>query len=298
MPGQLEGKVAVITGTGRGIARNVALRYASEGAKIIGCDINEETAAETVELVRKAGGEMEALYPLDLTVEENAHRLAEFAAETYGGIDILYNSAAQFRIGTIEDMSLEDWKFSQDNVLTLHFLVTKHVIPHMRKRGGGAIVFVGSTTGVLGAGYPGNLSFLLAYCCAKAAILRMTVILANELSEIGVRVNSVTPGAVGTEAGMVFYGEPGTESRRVSELGTLVPRLGEPDDIANAALFLVSPQASWVTGQNLIVDGGLVASGGMGPATAENKAAMAPIIKQFSVVDDKWTTSGEPKTRV
>lgn len=298
MPGQLEGKVAVITGTGRGIARSVALLFASEGAKIIGCDLNEESAAETVELVRQAGGQMEALYPLDLTDEANAHRLAEFAAQTYGGIDILYNSAAQFRIGTIEDMTLDNWKFSQDNVLTLQFLVTKHVIPHMRKRGGGSIIFVGSTTGILGAGYPGNLSFLLSYCCAKAAVLRMSVILANELAEIGVRVNSVTPGTIGTEAGLVFYGQPGSESRRVSELGTLIPRLGESDDIANAALYLASSQSSWVTGQNLIVDGGLVASGGMGLARDEDKAAMAAVVKEFSVVDDSWETTGTPKPRV
>lgn len=241
---------------------------------------------------------MEALYPLDLTDEASAHRLAEFAAQTYGGIDILYNSAAQFRIGTIEDMALDDWKFTQDNVLTLQYLVTKHVIPHMRKRGGGSIIFVGSTTGILGAGYPGNLSFLLSYCCAKAAVLRMSVILANELAEIGVRVNSVTPGTIGTEAGLVFYGQPGSESRRVSELGTLIPRLGEPDDIANAALYLASDQASWVTGQNLIVDGGLVASGGMGLAQEADKAAMAAVVREFSVVDNSWETTGTPKPRV
>jgi meso-butanediol dehydrogenase/(S,S)-butanediol dehydrogenase/diacetyl reductase len=294
--GQLEGKVAVITGTGNGIARDVALRFAREGARIVGCDLNEETTAETVKLVRDAGGQMEALAPLDLTVETNAHDLAEYAGETFGGIDILFNSAMQMRLGAIEDLTVDDWKFTLDNTLTLQFLVTKHVVPHLRKRGGGAIVFVGSITGTqTGAGYPGNLGFLLPYACAKAGVLRMTVVLANELAEIGVRVNSISPGTVATEQGLAFYGRPGTEQRRVSELGTLVPRLGDPEDIAAAALYLASDQASWVTGQNLVVDGGFVASGGMGMARAENKAAMAPSVEEFSVVDERWETSGEPK---
>jgi NAD(P)-dependent dehydrogenase (short-subunit alcohol dehydrogenase family) len=298
MPGQLEGKVAVITGTGNGIARDIALRFAAEGARIVGCDINEETAAETIRLVREAGGEMEALYPLDLTSEVNAHDLAEFAAETFGGIDILVNSAMQMRLGAVEDLTVDDWKFTLDNTLMLQFLVTKHVVPHLRERGGGRIVFIASISGTdTGAGYPGNLGFLLPYACAKAGVLRMALVLANELAEIGVRVNSISPGTVGTEQGLAFYGEPGSEARRVSELGTLVPRLGDPEDIAKAALFLASEESAWVTGQNLIVDGGFVASGGMGIARAENRAAMAPVVGRFSVVDDGWETSGQAKTR-
>jgi meso-butanediol dehydrogenase/(S,S)-butanediol dehydrogenase/diacetyl reductase len=295
MKGQLDGKVAVITGTGRGMGRTVALRYAREGAKIIGCDLNENDAAETVELVRQAGGEMEALYPLDLSVEENAHRLAEFAAKTYGRIDILYNNAAAFRIGTIEDLSLEDWNFTQKNVLTIPFLVTKHVIPHMRKAGAGSVIFVGSVSGIQSAGYPGNLSFVMAYAVAKAGLLRMSVVLANELSELGIRVNSITPGTVETEGGLAFFGEPGTELRRVSEQGLLIPRLGKPEDIANAAVYLASEQAAWVTGHNLVVDGGFVASGGQGQTTATDKAALAPLLEKYSTVDDKWDTIGTAK---
>ena len=298
MSNSLDGKVAVVTGTGRGIAREVALRFAAEGAKVVGCDIDEEACAETVKLVRAAGGEMEALHPLDLTVEENAHELFEFTADRFGGLDVLYNSAMSMRIGTIEDLTAEEWRFTLDNTLTLQYLVTKHAVPHLRKRGGGSIVFVASMSGMQnGSGYPGNLPFLLAYACAKAGVLRMTNVLANELSEIGVRVNSISPGCIGTPAGMTFYGEPGSELRRVSESGTLIKRLGEPRDIADAALFLAGEGSSYVTGQNLVVDGGFDASGGAGRATDVDKAVYAPLVAKFSQVDEGWTTSGTPKPR-
>jgi NAD(P)-dependent dehydrogenase (short-subunit alcohol dehydrogenase family) len=202
------------------------------------------------------------------------------------------------RIGTIEDLPADDWRFTLENTLTLHYLVTKHAVPHFRARGGGSIIFVASMTGMqVASGYPGNLTFLLPYACAKAGILRMTNILANELAEIGVRVNSISPGCIGTPTGLAFYGEPGSEARRVSEKGTLIPRLGEPSDVAAAALYLATAQSSWVTGHNLVVDGGVTASGGMGPALPEDVSAMAPTVAGFSEIDDSWTTSGAPKPR-
>lgn len=294
MPGRLDGKVAVITGCGRGMARQVALEFAAEGAAIVGCDIEAEHAEETVAAVHDAGGRMVSLHPLDLTIEENAHRLAEFAAEKFGGIDILYNNAMAMRLGSVEDLPLDDWRFTIENTLTLHFLVSKHVIPHLRARGGGAIVFVGSVTGThTGAGFQGNLAFLAAYACAKAGVLRLTSVLANELAEINVRVNSISPGYVGTPNGLNFYGAPGTEPRRVAEHGALIRRLGEGEDIAKAAVYLVSDDASWVTGHNLIVDGGYVVSGGFGPANDADKAALAPVLKYFSAATDHWPTTGQ-----
>ena len=290
---RLEGKVAVITGAGRGMARQVALRFAAEGAAIVGAEIDPEAGAETVQAVREAGGEMESLY-VDLTDEANAHRLAEFAAEKFGGIDILYNNAMAMKIGSVEDLKLDDWQYTIDNTLTLHYLVTKHAIPHFRARGGGSIVFVASVTGTeTGAGYQGNLGFLAAYACAKAGILRLTRILANELSEINVRVNSISPGNVGTPNGLNFYGELGSEPRRVAEHGALIRRLGEAEDIMKGALYLVSDDASWVTGHNLVVDGGYIASGGFGPATDADKAALAPMLLETSEIDTQWSTTGQ-----
>jgi meso-butanediol dehydrogenase / (S,S)-butanediol dehydrogenase / diacetyl reductase len=294
MPGRLEGKVAVITGAGDGMARQVALKFAGEGASIVGCDIDEQKAADTVKAVRDAGGQMESLYPLDLREEDNAHKLAEFAAEKFGGIDIVYNNAMEMKLGVVEDIPLDHWQYTMDNTLTIHYLVAKHTIPHLRKRGGGAMVFVASVTGMhIGSGYQGNLGFLAPYACAKAGILRLTDILANELSEINVRVNSISPGYIGTPNGINFYGQPGTEERRVAEHGALIRRLGEGEDIADAALFLVSDDARWVTGHNLVVDGGYAVSGGFGPATDRDKAAMAPLLEQSYVEVDHWPTSGE-----
>jgi meso-butanediol dehydrogenase/(S,S)-butanediol dehydrogenase/diacetyl reductase len=277
------------------MARQVALRFAAEGASIVGAEIDPEAGAETVEAVRAAGGNMESLF-VDLTDENNAHRLAEFAAEKFGGIDILYNNAMAMKIGSVEDLKLDDWQYTIDNTLTLHYLVTKHAIPHLRARGGGSIVFVASVTGTeTGAGYQGNLGFLAPYACAKAGILRLTRILANELSEINVRVNSISPGNIATLNGLSFYGEPGSELRRVAEHAALIRRLGEPEDIANAAVYLVSDDASWITGHNLIVDGGWVASGGFGPANDTDKAALAPMLLETSEVDEQWTTTGRRK---
>jgi NAD(P)-dependent dehydrogenase (short-subunit alcohol dehydrogenase family) len=172
------------------------------------------------------------------------------------------------------------------------------MIPHLRAGGGGSIIFVGSISGThTGAAYPGNLGFLFSYACAKAAVLRMTTVLANELAEINVRVNAISPGCIETPPTKEVYGEPGTELRRVVDSSTLSPRLGEPLDIAKAALFLASEQSSWITGQNLIVDGGFIASGGKGQATEQDKAALAPLVAAISEIEDAWETTGAAKPR-
>src|SRR6476660_8404569 len=185
--GRLDGKVAVITGTGNGQARTAALTFTREGAKVVGCDINEETAAETLRLVREAGGEMECLFPVDLSVEADAKRVMDFAAETYGGIDILYNNATSLMAGSAAQMTYDAFDFTLRNTLTLTWLSTKHAIPHLRD--GGSIIFIGSQAGLFNTGgsFPGNLSFNFAYSCAKAAVIRFSSIVAVDLAERGIR---------------------------------------------------------------------------------------------------------------
>lgn len=292
MAGRLEGKVAVITGTGRGMARQVALRFAAEGASVVGCDIDAEAAEETLGLVRAAGGTMESLHPIDLTDEAAAHRLFEFAVERFGGVDVLDNNAMQARLGNVEGASLADWQLTIDNTLTVHFLVSKHAIPHLRARGGGSIIFMGSVAGAnLGSGYPGHLPFIAAYSVAKAGVIRLASVLANELAPWSIRVNTISPGCIATPQGLNFYGESGSERRRVAEGATLIPRLGEPEDIASAAVFLASDEASWVTGHNLGVDGGHIVSGGAGQVAAEDVAAYeGPLAEMWQ--PDHWDTSG------
>jgi meso-butanediol dehydrogenase/(S,S)-butanediol dehydrogenase/diacetyl reductase len=295
--GRLDGKVILVTGAGDGMAREVCLRFGAEGAKVVGCDINAETAEQTLETVRASGAEMESLYPLDLRIEEEAHRFAEFAAEAYGGVDVLYNNAMSMRIGTIEELSLDDWNYTMANTLTIQFLVTKHVIPHLRARGGGSIIFVGSISGLTSAGYSGNLGFLFPYACAKGGVLRMTTVLANDLADDNIRVNALSPGNIATDQAIAFYGQPGEELRRVAEGGKLLKRLGEPDDVAKAAVFLASDDAAWITGDNLLVDGGFVASGGFGRARQQDRDALRPVVTEYSADDDQWSTSGEKRSR-
>ena len=292
MAGRLEGKVAVITGTGRGIARQVALRFVAEGASVVGCDIDEEVAEETLSIVRAAGGTMESLHPIDLTHEHDAHQLVEFAAEKFGGVDILHNNSTQLRIGGVEDLSAEDWRLTIDHALTAQFLTSKHAIPHLRARGGGSIIFMGSVAGAdLGSGYPGHLPLLAAYSVAKAGVIRLASVLANELASVSVRVNVISPGCVATPVALGFYGEEGSVQRRITESATLIPRLGTPEDIASAAVYLASAESSWVTGHNLRVDGGTMVSGGRGPASPDDIAVYEAIVAESSTVDH-WPTSG------
>ena len=292
MAGRLEGKVAVITGTGPGIARSVALRFAAEGAKIVGCDIDPVSAEETMRLVRASGGVMESLHPLDLAVEENVHRLFEFAVETFGGVDIVDCNSMQLRIGAVEDLSLDDWNLTVEQTMTVPFLTAKHAIPHLRARGGGSMILMGSVSGMdVGAGYVGNISILGPYAVAKAGVIRLATLLANELAVDNIRVNAISPGCVATPNGLAFYGDEGSEERRVVEGSSLIRRLATPDDIANAATYLSSDDASFVTGHNLVVDGGYIASGSAGQPAQADIDAYQPKREELSVAD-RWETSG------
>lgn len=293
MAGRLEGKVAVITGTGRGMARQVALRFVAEGASIVGCDIDGDVAQETLEMVRAAGGTMESLHPIDLTKEQDAHDLFEFAVGKFGGVDIVHHNAMQLRLGSVEDSSLADWQFTLDHTLLIPFLVSKHAIPHLRARGAGSMTFMGSVAGAdIGTGYPGNLPIIQAYSVAKAGVIRLASCLANELAPWNIRVNSVSPGCVGTPNGLLFYGEEGTAARNIVTDASLIQRLGEPDDVASSLVFLNSDEASWINGLNLAIDGGHRASGGAGVARAADAAAMEPAMSQYASVDH-WTTTGK-----
>ena len=287
MTGRLTGKIAVITGTGGGQGRAAALRFAAEGARVVGCDVKVEGALETAEMVAAAGGEMVSLQPLDLTDEAEAERLIAHAVETYGDFDILYNSAALARGARSEEMSRGDWDWTMAYDLTLMFLTIKHSIPVFRRRGSGSVINVASAAGITGAAQA-----MLAHSVAKAGVIRMTSFLAVELSTLNVRVNCISPGAIDSPAlRAVFGGSDDVEPDwRGFTRSSLVARIGKPDDIAAAALFLASDEASFITGVNLPVDGG--ASTG-----SRSEAAAAPVGNE-SV--SRWSekTSGDRTARV
>jgi meso-butanediol dehydrogenase / (S,S)-butanediol dehydrogenase / diacetyl reductase len=279
MSGRLDGKVAVLTGTGRGIARAVAVRFAAEGARVVGCDLDPEAGQQTLELVRAGGGTMESLHPLDLMDEQGVQGLIEFAVKRFGGIDILFNSARGHRPGTIEGTSLGDWRWTLDHTLGIQFLVTKYAIPHLRMRTRASIIFVASISGLpLGTGFPGNVNCLLPYSVAKAGVIRLAIGLAHELAPDGIRVNAISPGNILASEHSPFHGDKGRALRTAAENSCLMERLGSPDEIANAALFLASDEASFITGHNLMVDGGFAASGGLGRGKPEVESALSAAV--------------------
>ncbi|MBN9201753.1 MAG: dehydrogenase [Microbacterium sp. SCN 70-18] len=248
---RLQGKVALITGIGGGMGRAAALRFTGQGAKVIGCDLVAEGAQETVHLVREAGGEIESFAPVQLSDAAEATRWVDAAAEVYGGIDILYNNASAPRFGPIDELSIEDWDFVMANELNLVFYATKAAWPHMKRRGGGVVVNVGSIAGTRGVEFMAQN----AHGTAKAGVINLTQQLAVEGGPHGIRVVCVSPGFTVTPS-TAWLVDSGPEPFRNNIARIPLGRVGQPDDVVNAALFLASDEASWITGVNLVVDGG------------------------------------------
>jgi meso-butanediol dehydrogenase / (S,S)-butanediol dehydrogenase / diacetyl reductase len=273
--GRLTGKVALVTGTGGdGMGRAAAMIFAREGATVIGCDLNAEGAAETVARVTAAGGTMHSLHPFALKTEDDAAALVAFAVEKAGGVDILYNNVVWIKPGFATELSLEDLEYSVMGCIAPGWMMAKHVRPQMAKRGGGSIINIASMVGTsAGTGLLANASFLFAYGIGKAGVVRMTEQLAIDLAPDGIRVNALIPGSI-LPVSRKFAGDDGDALNKKWLSGLLIKRLGVADDVANAALYFASDEASYVTGQNLTVDGGWTVSGGNGWPNGEIMAEM------------------------
>lgn len=252
--GRLDDKVAFISGTGGGQGRAAALLFAAEGAHVVGCDVNAEGAAETVALVEDAGGRMISTAPVDLTDRVQARAWIEDGVAQAGRIDVLYNNAATLRFGSIAEMTPEDWSYTMRGELDIVFHPTQAAWPHL-KDSGGCIVNIASLAGL--RGIPSNDQF--AHGAAKAGVIGMTRHLAAEGAPHGVRVNSISPGAVITPVNPDLF-DPDSEMSQL--MRTIVPlgRAADAEEIARVALFLASDDASYVTGADLVVDGGLAAT--------------------------------------
>lgn len=250
MAGRLEGKVALLTGIGSGMGRAAALRFTAEGAKVVGCDLFAESADETVRLVRQAGGDITSFAPVDLSDPVASAEWIAAAVAIHGRLDILYNNASTPRFGAVDELAVEDWRFVMDNELNLVFYACKAAWPEL-KRHGGVILNVGSIAGTRGVEFMAQN----AHGAAKAGVINLTQQLAVEGASYGIRVVAVSPGFTITPSTewLVENGPPPfKEMLRRIPLG----RPGRPEDIVNAALFLVSDEADWITGVNLVVDGG------------------------------------------
>jgi meso-butanediol dehydrogenase / (S,S)-butanediol dehydrogenase / diacetyl reductase len=253
--GRLAGKVAIVTGAANGIGRATAVLFASEGAKLVLADINEEGLKETINMVKKEGGEVIG-QKTDVSVEQEVKALIDLALTTYSRIDILCNNAGTGGdLAKLETESGETWKrVFGVNVLGAVF-ASKHVAPHMMARKCGAIVNTASVAGIR-AGAGGN-----AYSASKAALINFTQTSACDLGGFGVRVNAVCPGLI--ETGMtqrVF--DYARSSGKIDKMGYRceLRRYGHPEEVASAILFLASDEAGYITGQALPVDGGNTAS--------------------------------------
>jgi NAD(P)-dependent dehydrogenase (short-subunit alcohol dehydrogenase family) len=253
MPGLLEGKIALITGTGGGQGRAAALAFSAEGATIVGCDLKVDGQKETDALVEEAGGTIFSEAPLDLTDPDVARRWVDAAAEQHGGIDIMYNNAAGTRFAFIDEMTVEDWRFTLTNEVDIVFFGTRAAWPHLIARGGGVVINIASVAGMHASRDLGGI----AHAAGKAAVIGFTRQAAAEGAKHGIRVVCISPGPIVT---------PVTEAHMASDplvapvaARTLLGRWGRAEEIANTALFLASDKASYITGVNYPVDGGMSA---------------------------------------
>ncbi len=246
---RLEGKVGIITGAVRGIGRATAERFSAEGASLVLADIDgdgiEKTAAEIA-----AGGGNVVGQRCDVSDAASCEAVVKRALDEFGKLNVLMNNAAYF-IGknTVEEVDIAEWRRAIDVNLTGPMLMSKYAVPAMRASGGGSIIHVASQLGSVGKPMRSD------YCAVKGGLIQMARSMAADHVGDNIRVNSLSPGPIGTER---IFERSGSEEAAQQESGalTLMGRVGLPTEIANAALFLASDESSFMTGDDLLVDGG------------------------------------------
>ena len=253
MTGRLAGKVALITGAGSGMGREACVVFASEGARVAAVDVDAATLEGTATAVRDADGEI-ASFVADVADQDQVRAAVDGAVERFGGLQILYNNAGV--LWRDRDVSvLETDEATWDRVFAINLKgmvwVCKYGVPHLIAGGGGAIVNVGSTSALLGDAIPQD-----AYTASKGAVISLTRNLAVQFGPQGVRANCIHPGFTDTPMQTVRTGDPAWVEAATAEIP--LGRLATARDIVNAALFLASDEAAYVTGAELVVDGGAV----------------------------------------
>jgi NAD(P)-dependent dehydrogenase (short-subunit alcohol dehydrogenase family) len=253
MPGRLRGKVAFITGAGKGIGQAVAVLFAEEGAGVIVADVDEQAARETVAQVDRAGSQALAVVG-DVAIEADVARMIDGGVRHFGALHILDNNAGV--LWKDRDRSvLETDETWWDRVVAINlksvFWVTKHGIPHLQRAGGGSIIMMGSVSALAGFTRAQD-----AYTAAKGALISLTKSLAIQFARDRIRCNVIHPGIVDTPLQAPYLNEA---LRKEFQAGIPLGRIAEPREIAQVALFLASDESSYMTGTELVVDGGFTA---------------------------------------
>jgi NAD(P)-dependent dehydrogenase (short-subunit alcohol dehydrogenase family) len=254
MSGRLDGKVALITGAGSGMGRSAAELFASEGAQVVVTDVVDEGGNATVDAVRAAGGD--ATYVrADVSKWADCEAMVKHATDTYGALHVLYNNAGIFPAddGGVLDTPESTWDTVMDINLKGVWLGCRAGIPAMIASGGGSIVNVASFVALMGAA-----TAQIAYTSSKGGVLSMTREIAVEYARQGIRANALCPGPIQTPLLEELLSDPARRARRLVHIP--MGRLGRAEELAKAALFLASDDASFMTGASLVVDGGITAA--------------------------------------
>jgi NAD(P)-dependent dehydrogenase (short-subunit alcohol dehydrogenase family) len=248
---RLKDRVAVVTGAGSGIGRATALRFAAEGARVVVADWQEPAAAATVAAVHGAGGEAHPVVA-DVSRAADAERIVAEAVRVFGRLDALVNNAAVALSKAVPELTEEEW----DHVLGVNlkgvFLCSKQAILQFRRQGsGGAIVNLASVNSFYAEGG------IAAYCAAKGGVQQLTRAMAIDHSAEGIRVNCICPGWIDTPMNAAYFADPA--ARAFADKLHAIGRIGQPDEVAAVAAFLVGDDASFVTGASIVADGGFSA---------------------------------------
>ena len=248
----LNGKAALISGAGGGICRAIAIAFAEAGAAVACFDINTAAAAETARLVTAAGSKAISGH-CNVADEAEVQAATAAAHDAFGKLDILVSGAAPHDPGgPVTETSLADWQVVVDINLTGAFLLSKAALPYMIAGGGGSIIFIASQLGRVGS------AGRAAYCSTKGALIQLAKVIAIDHADQNVRCNALSPGAVETQRTLLRYNSFDVAREKLG-VKHLTGRLGKPEELAQAAVFLASDAASFVTGSDLLVDGGYTA---------------------------------------
>ena len=251
----LENRIAIVTGAGSGIGQASALRFAAEGAAVVVADIRAHKARQTVDSITEAGGQAVAV-EVDVADAASVAAMVEVAVVTFGGLDVLFNNAGTLRPGTAVELSVDDWDLVMGVNVRSVFLGAKFAVPVMQARGGGSIINTASVSGLHGDGGA------VVYAASKAAVINLTRALSTDHAPDGIRVNAICPGTIETPPVQRMMQHPGALQTNLD--AHALGRLGRPDEIAAAAVWLASDESSFVTGEALVVDGGLHARSPLG----------------------------------